>query len=319
MSSADPLEEQCRRLVRLLPAEHRAAHGEDLVATLLDTVDERGVLPLRERLSVLALAVRLRVVTPVTGPATAALLVMLVLTEAALAMAGLLSSTVNAALFAAGAWTPVADLPLSFDLGSELAGMLAQDLVFGAGWLLALYGLLRGRRFAAPLAAVLAGAPLIAQAVTNPDSLLWSWTLLKACVLVAALLAWRNPPRTIPGRPRRWALGLAAAIVLLLTPSLLLSLVLPVEFEKPVIWGLAAVVAVLAALTGRGRPWLLLAGSWLAALLALVHLLGGAAYSGGVPAQAPAGLTVAVLLAGLALDAHRRLTPAGAAPRVARR
>ncbi|MCK2239655.1 MULTISPECIES: hypothetical protein [unclassified Crossiella] len=316
MNIGESVEDSCRRLIRVLPADYRAAHGEDLVSTLADTVDERGVLPLRERLAVLALAVRLRVVTPVTGPAAAALVAMLVLVQAGLALLGVLMGTVSALLYLGQAWLPVprSDLPLAFDLGSELASQIGQDLVFAAGWLAVLYGLLHGRRFAAPVAVALAGVPLVFQVINNPYGLAWASRVLTLCTLVAALYVWRRGPLSVPGRPGRWLLALLVSTAWLLAQAQLLAW-LPLGFAAPVIWALGAVAVVVVVLVAKGRPWLLLAGSWLALLVALSH---GATslifdFSPPVP-QLSVALAVAVVLAGLAW-----LSPAGAVRRVARR
>ncbi|MGO1049101.1 hypothetical protein [Crossiella sp. CA198] len=316
MNIGESVEDSCRRLVRVLPVDYRAAHGEDLVSTLADTVDERGVLPLRERLAVLALAVRLRVVTPVTGPAAAALVALLVLVQTGIALAGLLVGTVSAALFLGQAWTPapVHDVPLTLDLGGELATQIGQDLVFLAAWLVVLHGLLRGRRFAAPAAAVLAGIPLVLQVIYNPLAMAWPGRLLGVCTVLAALLAWRCAPLSVPGRPRRWLLGLPLATVLSLGQAQVLMM-LPEEFQAPVVWALAALVTAAAVLVARGRPWLLLAVSWLAVVLGLAHVVAPLTFDF-YPAEphVPAALAAAVVLAGVA-----RLNRAGAVRRVARR
>ncbi|MCO1579851.1 hypothetical protein M8C13_29275 [Crossiella sp. SN42] len=314
MNIGEPAEESCRRLVRVLPADYRAAHGEDLVVTLLDTVDERGVLPLRERLSVLALAVRLRVVTPVTGPAAAALVGMLVLVQAGMALVALLLGSVGAALFLGQLWTPpvLEGLPLSFSLGEEIAGRIASDLVFAAGWLAVLHGLLRSRRYAAPLAVALAGVPLVLQVVNNPLGLAWAGRVLLVCTLLAAVLAWRRAPLTVPGRPRRWGFAVLVATVASVAQTQFLVM-LPRELWAPVIWTVAAAVVLAALVVARDRPWLLLAGSWLAAILALAHAVTDLVYTSALMPHVPATVAVAIVLAGLAL-----LSPGGAARRVAR-
>ncbi|WP_432991760.1 hypothetical protein [Dactylosporangium sp. CA-233914] len=63
MSPSDPmgpLERRYRRLLRLLPAGHRAARGEELLGLLLDLDDGRDRPSLRQAVGVFGLALRLR-------------------------------------------------------------------------------------------------------------------------------------------------------------------------------------------------------------------------------------------------------------------
>lgn len=55
-----PLERRYRRLLRLLPADHRAARGEELLGLLLDLDSGRTRPSLRQGVGVLGLALRLR-------------------------------------------------------------------------------------------------------------------------------------------------------------------------------------------------------------------------------------------------------------------
>nr|BFE59363.1 hypothetical protein GCM10020063_038890 [Dactylosporangium thailandense] len=55
-----PLERRYRRLLRLLPADHRAARGEELLGLLLDLDEGRARPSLRQSAGVLGLALRLR-------------------------------------------------------------------------------------------------------------------------------------------------------------------------------------------------------------------------------------------------------------------
>ncbi|MFE9191719.1 hypothetical protein ACFYL6_19125 [Micromonospora sp. NPDC007208] len=64
-----PLERRYRRLLRLLPATHRTARGEELLGLLLDLDDGRRHPSRHETLNIIALAIRLRLTTPVTTAA----------------------------------------------------------------------------------------------------------------------------------------------------------------------------------------------------------------------------------------------------------
>ncbi|AVT29122.1 hypothetical protein C6361_06040 [Plantactinospora sp. BC1] len=64
-----PLERRYRRLLRLLPASHRAARGEELLGLLLDLDHGRQHPSRHETLNIIALAIRLRLTTPVTAAA----------------------------------------------------------------------------------------------------------------------------------------------------------------------------------------------------------------------------------------------------------
>lgn len=64
-----PLERRYRRLLRLLPATHRSARGEELLGLLLDLDDGRRHPSWHETLNIVALAIRLRLTTPVTTTA----------------------------------------------------------------------------------------------------------------------------------------------------------------------------------------------------------------------------------------------------------
>lgn len=63
------LERRYRRLLRLLPATHRAARGEELLGLLLDLDHGRRHPSRHETLNIIALAIRLRLTTPVTTAA----------------------------------------------------------------------------------------------------------------------------------------------------------------------------------------------------------------------------------------------------------
>ncbi|MGX7675277.1 hypothetical protein [Plantactinospora sp. DSM 117369] len=64
-----PLERRYRRLLRLLPATHRTARGEELLGLLLDLDHGRRHPSRHETLNIIALAIRLRLTTPVTTAA----------------------------------------------------------------------------------------------------------------------------------------------------------------------------------------------------------------------------------------------------------
>ncbi|MFD1324483.1 hypothetical protein [Micromonospora sonneratiae] len=64
-----PLERRYRRLLRLLPAAHRTARGEELLGLLLDLDHGRRHPSRHEALNIIALAIRLRLTTPVTTAA----------------------------------------------------------------------------------------------------------------------------------------------------------------------------------------------------------------------------------------------------------
>ncbi|MEU8254336.1 hypothetical protein AB0C06_08750 [Micromonospora inaquosa] len=63
------LERRYRRLLRLLPAAHRTARGEELLGLLLDLDHGRRHPSRHETLNIIALAIRLRLTTPVTTTA----------------------------------------------------------------------------------------------------------------------------------------------------------------------------------------------------------------------------------------------------------
>ncbi|MEU5960428.1 hypothetical protein ABZ777_04400 [Micromonospora parva] len=63
------LERRYRRLLRLLPAAHRTARGEELLGLLLDLDHGRRHPSWHETLHIVALAIRLRLTTPVTTTA----------------------------------------------------------------------------------------------------------------------------------------------------------------------------------------------------------------------------------------------------------
>jgi hypothetical protein len=60
----DPLERRYRTLLRLLPADHRAARGEELLGLLLDLDAGRDRPSVRQASGVVGLAVRLRLAEP---------------------------------------------------------------------------------------------------------------------------------------------------------------------------------------------------------------------------------------------------------------
>ncbi|HEY2675163.1 MAG TPA: hypothetical protein VGJ07_32945 [Rugosimonospora sp.] len=63
-----PLEHRYRRLLRLLPPEHRAARGEEFLGLLLDLDDGRTRPSARQALGLIGLAIRLRLTwLPATG------------------------------------------------------------------------------------------------------------------------------------------------------------------------------------------------------------------------------------------------------------
>ncbi|MFI2711361.1 hypothetical protein ACH495_14665 [Micromonospora sp. NPDC018662] len=64
-----PLERRYRWLLRLLPATHRHARGEELLGLLLDLDHGRRHPSWHETLNIVALAIRLRLTTPVTTAA----------------------------------------------------------------------------------------------------------------------------------------------------------------------------------------------------------------------------------------------------------
>ncbi|MGC4864500.1 hypothetical protein ACLQ3B_03585 [Micromonospora sp. DT53] len=126
-----PLERRYRRLLRLLPATHRAARGEELLGLLLDLDHGRQHPSRHETLNIIALAIRLRLTTPVTATA--------------------LTTGLSALLVAAGTQ------PAGHTLDLFTGAVLATDMpAIIASWpQLALLGLLP----LAPLIAWLCGAP----------------------------------------------------------------------------------------------------------------------------------------------------------------
>ncbi|HYU86119.1 MAG TPA: hypothetical protein VEK80_15070 [Kribbellaceae bacterium] len=74
-----PLERRYRRLMRLLPAQYRAARGEELVSLLLDLDSDRTRPRPAEVLSLVAFALRLRLAAVTVSARTAATFVLTVL------------------------------------------------------------------------------------------------------------------------------------------------------------------------------------------------------------------------------------------------
>ncbi|GAA3265068.1 hypothetical protein Dvina_16325 [Dactylosporangium vinaceum] len=213
--SAAPLERRYRRLLHLLPPDHRAARGEELLGLLLDLDEGRDRPSPRQALGVIGLGLRLRL------PGAASLLM------AALLIAFTAEPARDAYLLSTGAiaFAPDAGSPLSIWTALVLAPTLFR-LSVTVAWLLG------ARRtalalFAAPPAI---SAVLFGGGVRPVDLLL---------LPLAAAVIWRWPAP----RPR---FALLAAI-----PFAMLLLALTAGLNRP--WSsasslpVAAVVAVIGA------------------------------------------------------------------------
>ncbi|GAA4975579.1 hypothetical protein GCM10023225_15870 [Kineococcus glutinatus] len=217
-----PLEQHYRRLLRLLPADYRQRWEEDMVATYLDEEEaawagvederERELAylrhpPLRQVVSVLALAVRLHLAAP-AAPGASLQARQWGQAVRQVARLGLLLPAATA--LNTPIWSPdggtAAVLP-----GSELLAWRAQ-----AGlWLLAYLLLATGQRRWARVFAPLALAATLVESATSaagPWILGTAGYLISVGVPVIALLAWHGE---VPAPSRRellrWLLALPAA------------------------------------------------------------------------------------------------------------
>jgi hypothetical protein len=347
------LEQRYRLVLRtLLPASYRRVWEEDMVATFLESMAtddaeaaeylaDFGRPSWSEVASVAALAVRLRLAADaplrsgVWGEAVrlVALMGLLVHAAAATIEAGSmlwLAGRVDWLAAPPGDWAPA--LPHSaWPTISTTAGLL---------WLPAYVGLLLGHRRAAQLLAFLALLPATAAAIAVTMDLagtaplvLPAWAnLLLSGLLVLALAAFHHDAPPVRRRPWLVALGVAIAVLLGLSLSLLVRPTTPwVLLDWPGLYCLALVGAALAHLAGpalgrKGR-----APSWTLALALLapavfgLRVLSLLQYLGITPsgqryallvvgaAEALAVLAVGVPLARLAADMLRRLAPVSAA------
>jgi len=274
------LERRYRRLLRLLPASYRQAWEEDMVSAFLHSVEGRRSdrLPLGERLSVVALAVRLRLAGQHASPRalvwhrtldTFALLALL--TWALHATAGV------AMLIGKSLWATVVYPHVTIGLILAWGAIATSPL-----WVAAFVCLTLGRLIAARVLVLLvAGASLgltVVRAVLSPDHAgalvaptlanLTEWAWLTAPVLAVLLIPNQAPGREGESARRRRSVWLGAyalgAVTLAPAPALY-------GFWNPTTAmhvGLLVGMVLLLALVALRRPqphWLLVAAAFGAA------------------------------------------------------
>lgn len=294
-----PLERRYRWLLRMLPADHRAARGEELLGLLLDLDNGRTRPSTRQWIGVLGLGLRLR-------------------------LAGAVSLLVAAYLVAVGAVgvvTVVAGMIEEHTGAVQVASMRGYSLLFveavglvaSAGWLVVAVAWIQGaRRVALGIAALLLTALVCAIG--------WGELDLPHLVLVALLgagMLWRWPAP----RPRRillWAIPGSLLLLLLATAWQSHRVTVP-TVDPRLSWLTAAAGALTGAVIAvlpAGRPLstrlvAVAAGAGLGALapavlLTVVYGLEGWTLS----------LTVTITLLGLAGSRIRRhpLAPTAAPP-----
>jgi hypothetical protein len=202
------LEHRYRRLLRLLPAGYRQAWEEDMVTTFLHSAEGRGVNrpPLGERLSVIALAVRLRLAGQYESPrgkawhhAAYALALMLLLHQAFMATASLTQ------LAARVLWRPM-ERPLNeADVWLFALYWLLWIVAYGAlvlGWIMA------ARTVAVFILALIVGVTVISGDFTATVLLAVAWPA------VCALLLFAVPDGSRPRRGVWLSVYLASSLVL---------------------------------------------------------------------------------------------------------
>jgi hypothetical protein len=322
------LETRYRALLRILPADYRAAWEDEMVATFLqgmatDDEDEAEYLaefgrpPWSEVASVVGLAVRLRV--PVVrryiggtaaaprhravGDAVRIVALLGLVTNAARAVVGLAMQ-----LWLADRVPGLPPPPEEWGAGAALARPWPTMLVLlGFTALPAYLALVAGRWSAARLlAAVSAGSVLLAAATDvvagDPFRLTRILMLLIDGVLLAALWAFHGSAPPIRRRPWLIALPVAVAVAAgtligtnLAGPRVWQILDWPALCSVPVAAGLAIHLA----RPGRGAAWPL-AMTWLAAMVLGQRLLTLAEFAGNVPpAQSHAVLVAGAIEIGV--------------------
>jgi hypothetical protein len=216
----DPLERRYRRLLRLLPADHRAARGEELLGLLLDLDAGRTRPSPRQAVGVVGLALRLRL------PGAATLLLTAFLVASGTEIAG------TAHRIGTGATTVVLDdrYPIQ-DVTLALLVPALLRLAVAVAWILG------ARR-----ATLLACAALLAWSLAVGGLLRLDVVVFVGLGAAAALRWW-------PPRHRRTAL--LAAI-----PLAMLAWTLAAASGTDLGLGLLAVTAVVALVgaVGGGRP-----------------------------------------------------------------
>ncbi|GGM70451.1 hypothetical protein GCM10012275_46040 [Longimycelium tulufanense] len=315
MKIEESIEDVCRRLVRLLPADYREQHGEDLVTTLVDTADERGVLPLRERLGVLALAVRLRVVTPLSARTMAALVTLLLLFQAQQAPVALVSTV----------WGSVVQSRMDYDVSLWwTVGAAVSSVLWVIAFVAWLYGKVRSALWSAALAVLPLGIGMVDSVLNRIEgrSIWWVlgafvsvfgspfvvWSLL---ALLALSLGVTGGLRA-PGRVRWWLVALPICAVVFQIPDLTRLIWLgPLPTWE--IWLFAILVWIGGFILALRSPVVVLASGWAAALTAVIYALDPPTYTEEGRMVALAALATAVVLAACAYLGQRR-TPSAREP-----
>ena len=217
----DPLERRYRRLLRLLPADHRATRGEELLGLLLDLDEGRTRPSPRQAVGVVGLALRLRLPDAATLLLTALLVAFS--TEIADTAYRIGTGTMTVVL---GSRYPIQDVTLALLVPALLRLAVAVAWILGA------------RR-----TTLLACVALLAWSLAVGGLLLIDLEFLVGLTAAAALRWWP---------PRRRRAALLAAI-----PVAMLLWTLGAASDEGLSLGLlsvAAVVAVLGAVGGSGRP-----------------------------------------------------------------
>ncbi|GAA3388927.1 hypothetical protein [Cryptosporangium minutisporangium] len=222
------LEERYRRVLRVLPASHRAAWEEDMVAAFLESaltgdpehdeyIADFGRPDWSEVASVLALAVRLRLAR-VGSPPWPAAIRWAVLT-ALLASAVVSTGGLAIQAWAAGSLTWLPAAPPGWTLGQQHSTWSAASMVVGSAWALPYLALVLGNRRAAQALALLATAaaltPTLTTILTTTGDAPWRvypWVhLLVGLLLVAAMSAFTDEAPPLAATP--WLMALAIGTV----------------------------------------------------------------------------------------------------------
>lgn len=317
----NPLERRYRRVLRLLPAGYRRAWEEDMVSAFLQSADGASRPSFGERLSVAALAVRLRF----TGSHASPRSLVWYRTVGIVALLALLFQALGATARLARAGTGLALLPDEYPQGILGLLLVWVPLADGLIWIAAFLCLALGRPAEArPLTLLAASVAVgIATAIVTfwPGYLdmagvpavahvaVWGWLALTVVAVVAV-------PRVAVGqRQAAWSIGyLASALAVVALTVLTMLGHLAALGGVFLIYTLAAhggllvgmVALLLGAAIGRPNPAGLLALSLFGSFDVLAHLLdpldsGGAAIAA-FHVPLPAGrVEVEALLGALAL------------------
>lgn len=193
-----PLERRYRWLLRILPADHRAARGEELLGLLLDLDNGRTRPSARQWLGVLGLALRLRLARALT-----------LLVAAYLVAAGAVGVVTVVAMMMqlhAGA------IQVTAPRGYSMAFVEAVTIVASAGWLAVAVAWIQGTRRVALGIAVLLLTALVRTGGWGELDL--THLVLVSLLGVGALWRWPAP------RPRRillWSVPGSVLVVLVAT------------------------------------------------------------------------------------------------------